>query len=40
MASNASDSKILEYKDTISQLNKTIEAQSELIQSLDRKSVV
>ena len=34
MASNASDSKILEYKDTISQLNKTIEAQSELIQSL------
>lgn len=34
MAKSAVDSKILEYKDTISQLNTTIKAQSELIESL------
>lgn len=34
MAGNAKDSRILEYKDTISQLNTTIVAQAELIRSL------
>ncbi len=34
MAGNAKDSRILEYKDTISQLNTTIAAQAELIRSL------
>ena len=36
MAGNSKDSKILEYKDMINQLNKTIAAQTELIQSLQK----
>ena len=36
MAGNSKDSKILEYKDMINQLNKTIAAQTELIQSLPK----
>ena len=32
MAGNSKDSKILAYKDMINQLNKTISAQTELIQ--------
>ncbi len=36
MAGNSKDSKILEYKDMINQLNKTITAQTELIQSLQK----
>lgn len=36
MASNSKDSKILEYKDTISQLNITLAAQTELIKSLQK----
>ena len=36
MAGNAKDSKILEYKDLISQLNTTIAAQMELIRSLQQ----
>ena len=36
MAGNAKDSKILEYKDLISQLNTTIAAQTELIKSLQQ----
>ena len=36
MAGNSKDSKILAYKDMISQLNKTISAQTELIQSLQK----
>ena len=34
MAGNAKDSKIMELKDTISQLNTVIESQNELITSL------
>ena len=34
MASSAKDSKVLEYKDLISQLNTTIAAQTEMIQTL------
>ena len=37
MAGNSKDSKILAYKDMINQLNKTISAQTELIQSLQSK---
>ena len=36
MAGNAKDSKILEYKDLISQLNTTIAAQIEVIKSLQQ----
>lgn len=36
MAGNSKDSKILEYKDTISQLNITLAAQPELIKSLQK----
>ena len=36
MAGNSKDSKILAYKDMINQLNKTISAQTELIQSLQK----
>lgn len=36
MAGNSKDSKILEYKDTISQLNITLAAQTELIKSLQK----
>ena len=36
MAGNSKDSKILAYKDMINQLNKTIAAQTELIQSLQK----
>lgn len=36
MAGNAKDSRILEYKDLISQLNTTIAAQTELIKSLQQ----
>lgn len=36
MADNSKDSKILAYKDMINQLNKTISAQTELIQSLQK----
>ena len=36
MAGNSKDSKILEYKDMINQLNKTIAAQTELIPSLQK----
>ncbi len=36
MAGNSKDSKILAYKDMISQLNTTITAQTELIQSLQK----
>ena len=36
MAGNSKDSKILAYKDMISQLNKTIFTQTELIQSLQK----
>ena len=36
MAGNSKDSKILEYKDMINQLNKTIAAQTELIPSLPK----
>ena len=36
MAANSKDSKILKYKDMINQLNKTISAQTELIQSLQK----
>ena len=36
MAGNSKDSKILKYKDMINQLNKTISAQTELIQSLQK----
>lgn len=36
MAGNSKDSKILEYKDMINQLNKTIATQTELIQSLQK----
>ena len=36
MAGNAKDAKILAYKDMINQLNKTIAAQTELIQSLQK----
>ena len=36
MAGNSKDSKILEYKDTISQLNITLTAQTELIKSLQK----
>ena len=34
MARNAADSRLMEYKDTISQLNMTIRSQNELIASL------
>ena len=34
MARNAADSRLMEYKDTISQLNMTIRSQNELITSL------
>ena len=36
MAGNSKDSEILEYKDMINQLNMTIAAQTELIQSLQK----
>ena len=36
MAGNSKDSKILAYKDMISQLNKTISTQTELIHSLQK----
>ena len=36
MAGNSKDSKILAYKDMVNQLNKTISAQTELIQSLQK----
>ena len=36
MAGNAKDSKILEYKELISQLNTTIAAQIEVIKSLQQ----
>ena len=36
IAGNSKDSKILAYKDMINQLNKTISAQTELIQSLQK----
>lgn len=36
MAGNSKDSKILEYKDTISQLNITLAAQTKLIKSLQK----
>lgn len=36
MAGNSKDSKILAYKDTISQLNTTLAAQTELIKSLQK----
>lgn len=36
MAGNVKDSRILEYKDLISQLNTTIAAQTELIKSLQQ----
>ena len=36
MAGNAKDSKILEYKDLISQLNTTISVQIEMIKSLQQ----
>ena len=39
MAGNSKDSKILAYKDMINQLNKTISAQTELIQSLQEKNI-
>lgn len=37
MAASAKDSKILEYKDLISQLNTTISAQTELIRALKQE---
>lgn len=36
MAGNSKDSKIFDYKDTISQLNITLSAQAELIKSLQK----
>jgi len=36
MAGNPKDSKILAYKDMVNQLNKTISAQTERIQSLQK----
>ena len=36
MAGNSRDSKILAYKDMVNQLNKTISAQTERIQSLQK----
>ena len=36
MAGNSKDSKILAYKDMVNQLNKTISAQTELIQSFQK----
>ena len=36
MAGNSKDSKILAYKDMVNQLNKTISAQTERIQSLQK----
>ena len=36
MAGISKDSKILAYKDMVNQLNKTISAQTELIQSLQK----
>ena len=36
MAGNSKDSKILEYKDTISQLNITLTTQTERIKSLQK----
>ena len=37
MAGNSKDSKILAYKDMINQLNKTISAQTELIQDVYKR---